>query len=161
MQDIPRTFYKIELFRNSNSEAYKQVLQLLEASALYRPDIGYIQGMSFLAGLLLLYMDEYSAFVCLANLLNTHYFTSVCKLDLEQFGKHTRIYHILFSQHLPKLCDKFKELGIRDEHYLLDWCLTVFSKAFDVPLASRIWDCFLLEGEVFFVPNSNSNFEDL
>eukprot|EP01121_Diplochlamys_sp_Union-15-3_P020091 TRINITY_DN772_c0_g2_i2.p1 TRINITY_DN772_c0_g2~~TRINITY_DN772_c0_g2_i2.p1 ORF type:complete len:127 (-),score=15.77 TRINITY_DN772_c0_g2_i2:662-1042(-) len=42
IQDIPRTFYKLELFLAPDSEAYQQLLLILEAVALYRPDIGYV-----------------------------------------------------------------------------------------------------------------------
>lgn len=42
---------------------------VLEAYAMFRPDIGYVQGMAYIAATLLLYMDEYSTFVCLSNLL--------------------------------------------------------------------------------------------
>jgi len=43
---------------------------VLEAYVSYRPDIGYVQGMSYLAAVLLLYLDPFPAFVCMANLLN-------------------------------------------------------------------------------------------
>jgi len=34
-----------------------------------RPDIGYVQGMSYIAAVLLLYMDEHSAFVTFCNMI--------------------------------------------------------------------------------------------
>jgi len=40
-------------------------------------------------------------------------------------------------------------MRISPEHYLLDWFLTAFSRALPLDTASRIWDCFMLEGEVF------------
>ena len=43
---------------------------LLGAYATYRPDVGYVQGMSFLAAFLLLNMDVADAFISFANLLN-------------------------------------------------------------------------------------------
>lgn len=43
--------------------------RILLCYACFRPDIGYVQGMSFLVATLLLYMDEFEAFKCLANLL--------------------------------------------------------------------------------------------
>ena len=45
---------------------------LLEVFVMLRPDLGYVQGMAFIAATLLLYMDEYSAFVCFANLMVFH-----------------------------------------------------------------------------------------
>lgn len=43
---------------------------ILGAYACYRPDVGYVQGMSFLAATLLLNMDEADAFITFSNLLN-------------------------------------------------------------------------------------------
>lgn len=43
---------------------------LLAAYVCYRPDVGYVQGMSFIAAVLILNMDAPDAFVCFANLLN-------------------------------------------------------------------------------------------
>lgn len=42
---------------------------MLEGFAVYRPDIGYVQGMAYIALTLLLNMDEFSAFVSFSNLL--------------------------------------------------------------------------------------------
>jgi hypothetical protein len=36
----------------------------------YRPDVGYIQGMSFIAAVLILNLEVAEAFVCFANMLN-------------------------------------------------------------------------------------------
>lgn len=35
---------------------HESLLKILKAFAMYRPDIGYVQGMSYLAGLVLLYI---------------------------------------------------------------------------------------------------------
>jgi hypothetical protein len=44
--DIPRTLSNEKIFQ---SEVYSETLQkVLEAFAVYRPDIGYVQGMSYI-----------------------------------------------------------------------------------------------------------------
>ena len=43
---------------------------LLGAYVCYRPDVGYVQGMSFIAAVLILNLEAPDAFVCFANLLN-------------------------------------------------------------------------------------------
>ena len=51
----------------------KALREVLQTFVCYRPDIGYIQGMTYLGASLLLYMDdEYEVFRCLANLLSRH-----------------------------------------------------------------------------------------
>jgi hypothetical protein len=46
--------------------------RILEAFTIYRPDIGYVQGMSYIAANLLLYMDERSAFITFSNLITKY-----------------------------------------------------------------------------------------
>ena len=55
--------------------------ELLGTYACYRPDVGYIQGMSFIAAVLLLNTDPEDAFVCFANLLNRPFLFSFFQLD--------------------------------------------------------------------------------
>ena len=49
---------------------FDKLHSVLGAYACYRPDVGYVQGMSFIAALFLLYLDPADAFICFANLLN-------------------------------------------------------------------------------------------
>lgn len=49
---------------------YDMLHSLLGAYVCYRPDVGYVQGMSFLAAVLILNLDVADAFICFANLLN-------------------------------------------------------------------------------------------
>jgi len=56
---------------------------------------------------------------------------------------------MVFLQNMPVLYSHFTQLGITTEHFLLDWWLTLFSKSVPLPVAFRIWDCFLIEGELF------------
>ena len=40
-------------------------------------------------------------------------------------------------------------LNITPDVYLPEWLLTLFSKHLSLDLATRVWDNFLLEGEIF------------
>lgn len=81
--DVPRTFGSTQLFLKEGPY-YKQLMEILETYAIYRPDVGYVQGMSYLAGMLLLYNDTYNTFVCFSNLLNNHFLISLFKMDIKQ-----------------------------------------------------------------------------
>jgi hypothetical protein len=48
---------------------YQQLWDILETYSIFRPEIGYVQGMSFLAAMFLLYMDEFTSFRCLGTIL--------------------------------------------------------------------------------------------
>lgn len=92
--DIPRTVSSycsyltlqwpaLSLFTNTGP-FFSHLYTVLECFALCRPDVGYVQGMSYLAAMLLLNMDVYDSFVCFANLLNSHFFLSLFRLDINE-----------------------------------------------------------------------------
>lgn len=58
-----------DLFRERYSIKQKSMFYVLAAYSMYNMEVGYCQGMSVLAGLLLLYMDEEDAFWGLSVLL--------------------------------------------------------------------------------------------
>lgn len=114
-----------------------------------RPKTGYVQGMTYLAGMLLMYMDAADACIVLSNLMDVPYLSALFSFNLTEMKKHADLFDQLFEHNLPNLHSHFRGLGISDEHYLIDWHLTLFSKAFPIPVASRIWDCIMLEGPIF------------
>ena len=71
--DISRSLPHFGVFSslspNSLRTHRERLRTILECAAVHRPDIGYVQGMASLAGVFLLYLDEYSAFKCLVMTL--------------------------------------------------------------------------------------------
>jgi len=52
---------------------------------------------------------------------------------------------------MPELFNHFNALDLTSDLYLIDWMVTLFSKNMDCEIASRIWDNFLLDGEIFAI----------
>lgn len=100
--DLERTFPTLAFFQQAGP-MNEQLRILLETYCFYRPDVGYVQGMSYLAGHLLLYLEPYTAFVCFANLLNSAYFLAFLKMDRDAMQARYRIFAQLFEQNVPQL----------------------------------------------------------
>jgi hypothetical protein len=147
--DIHRTFPEHGIYNDTNSKEYNELLNVLLTFACFRPDIGYIQGMSYIAALLLQYLSEADSFIVFANLLTSHFFSAFLRLDYDEVMKHFKIFEILFAQQLPNLYKTFHQKKIALEHFLLEWFITAFTRSFPISVSSRIWDCFLVEGEIF------------
>ena len=75
--------------------------ELLGTYACYRPDVGYIQGMSFIAAVLLLNTDPQDAFVCFANLLNRPFLFSFFQLDQDMVSSASSPARCGFPPSLP------------------------------------------------------------
>lgn len=70
-------------------------------------------------------------------------------MDLDEIFRHIKIYEMLFKKHIPELYQHFKAMEISPEHYLLDWFMTIFGRSLNMEICCHVFDCFVLEGEVF------------
>ena len=70
--DIPRTFPHLGIFKPNEGAYYESICSILESFTVMRPDVGYVQGMSYVAAILLLYLDEYGAFTVFSNLVTKY-----------------------------------------------------------------------------------------
>lgn len=82
--DINRTFSYLGCFKDKTSQMSIDLKEILSAFVACRPDIGYVQGLSYLAGMLLLYMDKYQSFVCLMNMVLNPNIISFYKFNKDQ-----------------------------------------------------------------------------
>lgn len=97
--DIGRTFPLLGFFQDQGPQ-HEELRHVLEAYVCLRPDIGYVQGMSFIAAVLLLNMDCYMSFQCLANVLNRRIFLEFFRMNMIQIRKY-----MLVLEELMVCCD--------------------------------------------------------
>ena len=72
--DLPRTFANLDYFNietKEGEENSRRLRSLLRSFAVYRPDIGYVQGMSYLAGFVLMLGNEFDSFNVFHNIITT------------------------------------------------------------------------------------------
>ena len=78
---------------------------ILQAYSVFRPDLGYVQGMSYIAASLLLHFEhEYETFLTFANIMNREDML----FDFYSFNmdKVNLVFHVfmkLMAEKLPKL----------------------------------------------------------
>ena len=143
--DIERTFPYLGLFKG-NSPMAEDLREILRVFVISRPDIGYIQGLSFIAGILLLNMDKFKAFISLMNLILNPIMLPFYKMDNESIQQRLKLFKQVFYFNLPELCEHFDELGLLPENYFLSWNMTLFTRDVNLELANRIWDVFMIGG---------------
>ena len=144
--DIGRTFPQLGFFQEGGP-CHDQLLHILQAFVCYRPDIGYVQGMSFIAAHLLLQMDPEISFCCMANMLSKSIFNSFFTFNMVNIRKYCLIFEELLKNNLPAVSKQFEMLEIKSDMYLIDWIMTIFAKSLPLEIVGRIWDIYLLEGD--------------
>lgn len=146
--DISRTFPNLCIFQKGGP--YHDVLHsILGAYTCYRPDVGYVQGMSFIAAVLILNLDTADAFIAFANLLNKPCQMAFYRVDHSLMLTYFAAFEVFFEENLPKLFAHFKNNNLSSDIYLIDWIFTLYSKSLPLDIACRVWDVFCRDGEEF------------
>jgi hypothetical protein len=111
--------------------------------------------------MLLLNMDEYTAFVCLANMIHSYHFLKFFRMEVKQVKSKKKLkktikiciicetIKLLMSEFSPQIFTNFEKQGVRLQSFVMDWYITLFSKSFEMESAARLWDRYFLEGEIF------------
>ncbi|KAG6543998.1 hypothetical protein Mapa_014622 [Marchantia paleacea] len=149
IRDISRTFPSHVFFQQRHGPGQRSLYNVLKAYSVYDRDVGYVQGMGFLAGLLLLYMSEEDAFWLLVALLKGAVHAPMEGLylaGLPLVQQYLFQFERLVREQLPRLGAHFEEEIINPSMYASQWFITVFSYSFPFSLELRIWDVFLYEG---------------
>ncbi|BFY97913.1 hypothetical protein BsWGS_00953 [Bradybaena similaris] len=146
--DVSRTFPQLCIFQKGGP-FYDLLHNLLGAYACYRPDVGYVQGMSFIAAILLLNMDVADAFVCFANLLNRPCQLAFFRMDEHLMTAYYRTFEEFLKESLPRLHAHFISLSVTPNLYLMEWVFLIYSKSLPLDVACRVWDVYFRDGEEF------------
>ncbi|XP_029638480.1 TBC1 domain family member 1 isoform X2 [Octopus sinensis] len=144
--DLGRTFPKHPYFRTQLGPGQLALFNLLKAYSLIDQEVGYCQGLSFIAGMLLIHMDEESAFHILKYLmfnmgLRNQFRPSMTALQIKLY-QLTRLIH---DNHRD-LYEHFEEHEIVPTLYAAPWFLTIFASQFPLGFVSRVFDLIFLQG---------------
>ncbi|KAK7929438.1 hypothetical protein WMY93_005833 [Mugilogobius chulae] len=149
--DLGRTFPTHPYFQAQLGAGQLSLYNLLKAYSLLDPEVGYCQGLSFIAGVLLLHMGEEDAFYMLKFLmydmgLRKQYRPDMIILQIQmyQLSRLLHDYHRDLYTHLEQ-----QEIG--PSLYATPWFLTTFASHFPLGFVARVFDMLFFQGsEVIF-----------
>ncbi|XP_039253519.2 rab GTPase-activating protein 1-like [Styela clava] len=147
-RDIHRTFPAHDFFKETGGLGQDSLYKISKAYSLYDTEVGYCQGLSFLAAALLLHMPEEQAFGVLCKIMYDYKMRELFKNGFETL--HVKFYQLerAIEDLMPDLYDHFKQLQIEAHMYSSQWFLTLFTAKFPLSTVYRIIDLFLSEGEI-------------
>lgn len=136
--------------------------RVLTAFAVYQPKIGYCQSLNFIAGMLLLFLDEERAFWMLV-IITQRYLPGVHEVNLEGVNVDQGILMLLIKQSLPEVWERIGLTfeGQHTDNFLCklppitlctaSWFMSAYISIFPTETMLRIWDAFFYEdSKVFF-----------
>ncbi|XP_071441947.1 TBC1 domain family member 1 isoform X2 [Hetaerina americana] len=144
--DLGRTFPSHPYFSSPLGPGQLELFNLLKAYSLLDPEVGYCQGLSFVAGVLLLHMSEESAFILLRHLLfrrglRRQYLPDMAALQVQLY-QLSRLLHDTY----PDLYEHFDQNEVAPTLYAAPWILTIFASQFPLGFVTRVYDLLFLEG---------------
>ncbi|XP_023286413.1 TBC1 domain family member 4 isoform X2 [Seriola lalandi dorsalis] len=149
--DLGRTFPTHQYFSAQLGAGQLSLYNLLKAYSLLDTEVGYCQGISFVAGVLLLHMSEEQAFDMLKYLMydlgiRRQYRPDMVSLQVQMY----QLSRLLHDYH-HELYNHFEEHEICPSLYAAPWFLTLFASQFPLGFVSRIFDFVFAQGtEVIF-----------
>ncbi|KAM6938263.1 rab GTPase-activating protein 1-like isoform 2-T2 [Lycodopsis pacificus] len=145
-RDIHRTFPAHDYFKDSDGDGQDSLYKICKAYSVYDEEIGYCQGQSFLAAVLLLHMPEEQAFCVLVKIMYDYGLRALYKNNFEDL--HCKFYQLerLMQDQLPDLWSHFQELNLEAHMYASQWFLTLFTAKFPLCMVFHITDLLLCEG---------------
>lgn len=144
--DLLRTMPQNIHFSSENSKGIAQLREVLEAFCVHNPNIGYCQGMNFIVGMSLLFMDSEKAFWCLVAVAEYYFPPNYFDASLIGAQADQSVLKDVLEIMLPDLHAHLDDVGVEMCSFTLNWFLAMFFEVVPFQTLQRIWDCFLLDG---------------
>lgn len=143
--DVPRTFPD-NVFFTQEDVLPRQLFNILATFAHHNKEVGYCQGLNYIAGLLLLATkNEESAYwllrVLVENILPQYYVKNMSGLliDLE-------VLDDLVLKNEPQVYRHLKHIGMPWAVASTKWFICLYAEVLPTETVLRIWDCIFYEG---------------
>ena len=128
------------------------MFNLLKVYSMYDPDVGYTQGMSFIAAIILMVVetDEALAWMIFTKILSvTSDWRRMYGENTPKLFEITKTLRAYIRQDLPKMHQKLNEFNVILESLLASPMLTIFANLIPVEDALKVFDRFILGNHQF------------
>lgn len=144
---IKRDLTRTSFFTNVEAvDKAGELFNVIKAYSNFDPDVGYTQGMAFIAIPLIINMTESECFCLLVTLMKEYEIRELFCPEMK--GLHLLLHQFdrLLEQKLPLLFNHLTRQGVRSLMYASQWFLTFFSYKFPLDVVLRIFDVIITQG---------------
>lgn len=142
-RDVNRTFYT-EKFKKGNGKLI--LINVLSALAFIRPEIGYCQGMNFIAGALIeLIEEEEKIFWIFLSFIDNIDMNLLYLKNMPDYSIRVFQLNYFIKLYFPELFLHFKKNQITPDIIFSKWILTIYANYLSFDLLYKIWDLFIID----------------
>eukprot|EP00736_Rhodelphis_marinus_P006583 Rmarinus@m.12083 len=156
-RDVNRALSRNECFSRTDTTGdlgkdltlqQQALTNILIAYSVSDPEVGYCQGMSVIAAILLLYMTEEEAFLVFSAIMRDekHNFRQIFLPGFPLLYEYLYIFQRLAEVHVPAEISHIQKEGCDPIMYAEKWFMTLLQYAFPFPILLRGWDVYFCEG---------------
>lgn len=135
VRDITRTFPTHSSYKEDGGPGQQRLRRVLNAYAIHDPEVGYVQGMNFIAAYLLFHANEEDTFWILESMMRASKYGLANVFTNGMTGLHIAMYQTdrALLQVAPDLHAHFESLDIAPIMWLPSWILPVFASKMPEP----------------------------
>ena len=146
IKDLDRTYPLCQLFKEKYGKGQRNLFRVLSNYSKYNKNIGYVQGLGYLAALFLIYMDEESAFYMLHAVIKNYEMEGLYLPGFPDLKKKFYVLLNLEKKFIPEIYNILKRDEALPSFYASEWFMCLFCKNLKPNILVRIFDVFLYEG---------------
>ncbi|EAS03440.1 rab-GTPase-TBC domain protein (macronuclear) [Tetrahymena thermophila SB210] len=142
--DLNRTFPNHQLFRDQKNTGIESLKNVLKAVSLTHEDMGYCQGLNFIAAAFMIYINDEESYYMIISLLENYDCKKMYE-DVASIRKQLFVHDHLVKKFLPDISEHFQNYGIESITFGTSWYMTLFSSVLPFQYFLRIMDIFFFE----------------
>ncbi|KAF3702087.1 TBC1 domain family member 10A EBP50-PDX interactor of 64 kDa [Channa argus] len=144
-RDLHRQFPFHEMFAARGGHGQQDLLRVLKAYTVHRPEEGYCQAQAPIAAVLLMHLPAEDAFWVLVQICEK-YLPGYYSTGLEAIQLDGEILNALLRRVSPVAHRHLKKHKLEPILYMTEWFMCAFSRTLPWASVLRVWDMFLCEG---------------
>lgn len=145
-KDISRTFCQHVFFEERYGKGQKTLFDVLKCISIVHRETGYVQGMGYIAAILLMYMNEEDTFWTLISILTKFEHKKYFLPNMPGLWETFYVFQRFIQTKMPKLHKHLIGNKIAPSMYATQWFMTLFTVGFDFEVTIRVYDAYFTEG---------------
>jgi hypothetical protein len=132
-------------------ENYNKLYHILSAYSNYNKNIGYAQGLNFLAAICLcIFKDEIDSFIFLDGLIQKFKFENLFGIKNDELNVKLKEIEYCVDKWCPEIKKYLQTRLLNYDFFTCKWMITLFSNSMNIKYLFQLWDYMIIFGWKFF-----------
>ena len=132
-------------------ENYNKLYHILSAYSNYNKNIGYAQGLNFLASLCIyIYKNEIEAFIFLDGLVRKFNLENLYGINNNILNDKLSEIEKIVNKWCPEVNKHLQRIILNYDFFIIKWMISLFANQMNIKYLLQLWDYLIIFGWKFF-----------